>query len=155
VEINEEKSRTIDLSKGEHFSFLGFEYRRTQASTGVGWPLLTPKAEKRKALTHRLKDIFRRYRSQPAKRVIEQINPILRGWVNYFAVGNSSRCFASLKHWVELKVRRHLMRAQQRKGFGWKRWSTAFLYAELGLFNEYRVRWAMGMSKALPNRLAP
>jgi RNA-directed DNA polymerase len=155
VEINEEKSRTIDLSKGERFSFLGFEYRRILASTGVWWPLLTPKANKRTALTQKLKDIFRRYRSQPVKRVIEQINPILRGWVNYFAVGNSSRCFASLKRWVELKIRRHLMRAQQRKGFGWKRWSTASLYAELGLFNEYRVRWATGMPKALPNRSAP
>jgi RNA-directed DNA polymerase len=45
VEINEEKSRTIDLSKGERFSFLGFEYRRVLASTGVWWPLLTPKAK--------------------------------------------------------------------------------------------------------------
>lgn len=150
VEINEEKSRTIDLSKGERFSFLGFEYRRILASNGVRWPLLTPKAKKRKALTQKLKDIFRRYRSQPVGKVIEQINPILRGWVNYFAVGNSSQCFSSLKRWVELKVRRHLMRAQQRRGFGWKRWSRAFLYAELGLFNEYRVRWATGMPKAVP-----
>jgi len=112
-------------------------------------------SKKRKALTQKLKDIFRRYRSQLVKRMIEQINPIPRGWVNYFAVGNSSRCFASLKRWVELKVRRHLMRAQQRKGFGWKRWSTASLYAEFGLFNEYRVRWATGMPKALPNRSVP
>jgi RNA-directed DNA polymerase len=152
VEINEEKSRTIDLSKGECFSFLGFEYRRILASNRVWWPLLTPKAKKRKALTQKLKDIFRRYRSQPVGKVIEQINPILRGWVNYFAVGNSSQCFSSLKRWVELKVRRHLMRAQKRKGFGWKRWSTASLYAELGLFNEYRVQWVKDMSKALPSR---
>ncbi len=152
AEINEEKSRTIDLSRGESFSFLGFEYLRTLASTGVWWPLLTPKAQKRKVLTQKLKDIFRRYISQPVKRVIEQINPILRGWVNYFAVGNSSHCFSSLKRRVEKKVRRHLMRAQKRRGFGWKRWSTASLYAELGLFNEYRVRWAKDMPKALPNR---
>src|SRR5436305_8908501 len=34
VEINEEKSRMVDLSKGESFSFLGFEYRRVHSRTG-------------------------------------------------------------------------------------------------------------------------
>lgn len=149
VEINEEKSRTVDLARGESFAFLGFDYHRIQSSNGVWWPLTTPRAKKRKALTQKVKAIFRRYVSQPVSRVIEQINPILRGWVNYFAVGNSSRCFASLKRWIEQKVRRHLMRAQQRRGFGWKRWSRAFLYADLGLFNDYRVRWATGMPKAV------
>jgi hypothetical protein len=32
-------------------------------------------------------------------KVIELINPILRGWVNYFAVGPSSRCFAFIEDW--------------------------------------------------------
>ena len=41
---------------------------------------------------------------------------------------------------AEKKVRRHLMRARKRKGFGWKRWSRQWLYGELGLFNGYRVR---------------
>jgi RNA-directed DNA polymerase len=150
VEINEEKSRTVDLSKGESFSFLGFEYRRVLGSTGVWRPLFTPKLKKRKALTQKLKEIFRRYISAPVGRVIERINPILRGWVNYFAVGNSSRCFSFVKSWVEKKIRRHLMRAQKRKGFGWKRWSSAYLYEQLGLFNEYRVRHQRAVSKALP-----
>jgi hypothetical protein len=43
--------------------------------------------------------------------------------------------------WVEKKVRRHLMRARNRRGFGWKRWSTAGLYDTLGLFADYRVRY--------------
>ena len=47
------------------------------------------------------------------------INPILRGWVNYFAVGHSSRCFGFVRDWVEKKIRRHLMRARGRQGFGW------------------------------------
>jgi RNA-directed DNA polymerase len=38
-------------------------------------------------------------------KVIEAINPILRGWVNYSRVGNSSRCFAMIKDWVEKKIR--------------------------------------------------
>ena len=74
-------------------------------------------------------------------RVIAVINPILRGWVNYFRIGNAARCFAFVKNWVEKKVRRHLMRARGRRGFGWKRWSRAWLYMTLGLFNDYRVSW--------------
>jgi RNA-directed DNA polymerase len=33
--------------------------------------------------------------------VIAKINPILRGWVNYFRVGHSSICFGVVKRWVE------------------------------------------------------
>jgi hypothetical protein len=64
----------------------------------------------------------------------ERFNPILRGWVNYFAIGHSSRCFGYIRDWVEKKIRRHLARAAQRQGFGWKRWSREWLYGTLGLF---------------------
>ena len=83
--------------------------------------------------------MFRRHRSQPVDRVINLINPVLRGWVNYFAVGNPGECFNFIKDWVEKKVRRHLMRARKRKGFGWTRWSKQWLYETLKLFNSYRV----------------
>src|SRR5262245_14285889 len=65
---------------------------------------------------------------------------VLRGWVNYFAVGHSSACFCLIKDWVEKKVRRHMLRARKRKGFGWTRWSRPWLYDTLKLFNGYRVR---------------
>jgi len=42
---------------------------------------------------------------------VQLINPILRGWVNYFAVGHSSECFSFIKDWVEKKVRRHMARS--------------------------------------------
>jgi RNA-directed DNA polymerase len=61
------------------------------------------------------KAVFRRYRSQPIERVMNLINPVLRGWVNYFAVGPSSECFSFIKDWVEKKVRRHLAHAQTRQ----------------------------------------
>jgi RNA-directed DNA polymerase len=148
VEINEEKSRCIDLRKGESFGFLGFDFRRIRARTGNWRVQFTPKLKKRTALLRKLKEVFRRYRSQPVGRVIEIINPILRGWVNYFAVGHASKCFHMIQRWVELKVRRHMMQARKRRGFGWERWSTRWLYEHLGLFKAYRLkRFA---PKALP-----
>jgi RNA-directed DNA polymerase len=152
VEINEEKSRIVDLAKGGSFAFLGFEFRRILSRKGVWRPHYTPRLKKRTALLGKLREMFRRYASQPVGRVIELINPILRGWVNYFAVGHSSRCFSFVKDWVEKKIRRHLMRARKRKGFGWQRWSRRWLYDELGLYNHYRVRRAELGLKANPAR---
>src|SRR5690349_9374470 len=97
-------------------------------------------AEKAEGIDSEVKRNLAKICRRTSGKVIEQLNPVLRGWVNYFAVGNSSRCFSFVRSWVEKKIRRHLMRAQKRKGFGWKRWSSAYLYEQLGLFKEYRVR---------------
>jgi RNA-directed DNA polymerase len=140
VRINEEKSRTVDLARGGSFGFLGFDFCLVRDRYGNGRVRFTPKLKKRTALLQQLREVFRRNRSQPVNGVVEQINPILRGWVNYFAIGHSSRCLQFVKRWVELKIRRHMMRARNRRGFGWERWSTRWLYATLGLFNGYRVR---------------
>jgi RNA-directed DNA polymerase len=152
VEINEDKSRMVDLKKGESFTFLGFEYRRILSSNGVWRPNYTPKLKKRTALLEKLKEVFRRRTGQPVGKVIEEINPILRGWVNYFRVGHSSRCFSMVKAWVEKKIRRHMMRARHRNGLGWKRWSSEWIYEQLGLFKDYQVNRPRPLPKVAPAR---
>ena len=111
MRINEEKSRTVGLARGESFGFLGFDFRRPRSLQGKWRAQYTPKLKKRTALLHHLRAAFRRYRSQSVNGVVEIINPILRGWVTHFAIGHSSRCFQFVKRCVELKVRRHMMRA--------------------------------------------
>jgi RNA-directed DNA polymerase len=152
VEVNEEKSRTVDLAKGESFGFLGFDFRRVRSLRGVWRAQYTPQLKKRTALLRKLKKVFRRFQSQPVGRVVEIINPILRGWVNYFAIGHASRCFGYVRYWVEKKIRRHMMRARKLQGFGWTRWSRGWLYDLLGLFGNYRVRQSWSTPKALPTR---
>jgi RNA-directed DNA polymerase len=143
VEINEDKSRMVDLKQGESFTFLGFEFRRILSFQRKWRPYYAPKLKKRTALFEKLREIFRQHVSWPVETVIAKINPVLRGWVNYFRVGHSSICFGVVKRWVEEKVRRHLMRARGRKGFGWTRWSSEWLYDRLGLFNNYQLgRWS-------------
>ena len=131
VEINDEKSRMVDLERGESFGFLGFDFRYLRSLRGAMRPQYTPKLKKRTALLRELKEVFRRHRSQPVERVIYLINPVLRGWVNYFAVGNSSECLGYVKDWVEKKVRRHLARARKQPGFGWEQWSRPWLYLSI------------------------
>ena len=152
VEVNEDKSRRVDLEQGESFGFLGFEFRRIRSRRGRWMPLRMPQGKKRTALLRKLKEIFQGSRSQPVGGLIAKINPILRGWVTYFAVGHSSRCFSYIRDWVEKKIRRHLGRACQRQGFGWKRWSRERLYKTLGLFNEYRVSYQQPSSAVAPCR---
>ena len=141
VELNLEKTRVVDLSVEESFSFLGFHFRRNRTRNGKVGVLYRPTMKARRALTQKLKHIFRRYRLQPTSRVIGIINPILQGWVNYFRVGMSSQCFGYVKDWVEKKVRRHMMKARNIRGFGWDRWSRRWLSTELGLFSQYAVRY--------------
>ena len=140
VEVNEEKSRVVDLRNGESFGFLGFDFRRVRSRWGRWRPLYTPQRTKRTALLRTLRDIFYRHRSQPVSGVVQRINPILRGWVTYFAVGQSSRCFSFICYWVEVALRRHWLRNRKRRGFGWTRWRWLRVSRMVGVFLAYRVR---------------
>jgi RNA-directed DNA polymerase len=151
VAINEDKSRMVDLKEGESFTFLGFEYRRILSFRQKGRPYYAPKLKKRTALYEKLREVFRQHVSWPIEVVIAKINPILRGWVNYFRIGHSSSCFSKVKQWVEMKVRKHLIRARGRNGFPWKRRGSEWLYEGLGLFNDYQLRrWSS--AKVAPAR---
>lgn len=71
--------------------------------------------------------------------VQEKVNPIVRGWVNYFRIGNSRRVFDKIQQFVIRRMRRLIRRRQGRHGYGWKRITSEFLYSKLGLFYNYRI----------------
>ena len=141
VKVNSAKTKVVDLTEGDTFSFLGFVYRRVKTHRGKWAVVIIPKIKARTALLGKLKEVFARFVSQPVSRVIYLINPILRGWVNYFRIGHCSKCFGYVRSWAEKKIRRHLQRARKRHGFGWNRWSSAWLYNTLGLYNDYKIRY--------------
>jgi len=100
--------------------------------------LCTPRGEKADGAVAHAQAEVPQLSVPPISELIAQINPILRGCA-VLAVGHSSRCLSYIRNWVEKKIRHHLVRASQRHGFGWKRWTKAWLYGTLGLFAEYRV----------------
>jgi RNA-directed DNA polymerase len=139
VHINEEKTKELDLVKGDSFGFLGFEFRRLKTKTGKWGANYQPKKQARTKVIDKMRDVFQRHESQPLARVRDLINPILRGWVQYFRIGHSSKAFGYVKDWLTKKIRRHLMKAKGKMGFGWKLWSTKELYAIYNIYSDFKV----------------
>lgn len=141
LELNESKSRVVDAEK-ETFDFLGFTFRRvwnrhkTKRAT-----LYYPSKKSQKRLRARVKKVLCSKAPVPISEQIRRTNQLLRGWVNYFRVGNAAAVFQSIRWYVEVKLRRLLQRRAHRHGCGWKRYDYVYLYQRLGLFNDYGVRW--------------
>jgi RNA-directed DNA polymerase len=153
VELNKEKTRTVLLTeKGAMFAFLGFEFRwKPKSATAKAYAHTSPRKKKLTEVLRKVRDTLRRSQHLPVQEAVAQVNPILRGWVNYFRVGNSSRAFDKVKFHVERKVRRFAVKKLKRKGFGWTRWSSDVVYKMWGLFNDYRIRYYAGAKAgALP-----
>lgn len=142
VELNLEKTRMVNVLKGESFSFLGFDLRRVQNRSRTGhFILMTPKKKARIAVKARIRELIKSGGSKPAKDIVKQVNAVLSGWVNYFRVGNSSRAFSEVRDYTEMKIRTLLTRRKRRQkcSIGWRRWSNEYLYNVLGLYWDWKI----------------
>ena len=147
VEVNLEKTKVVDIIRGEPFAFLGFEFRRVRKRTGDGhFILLTPRKKARQALKARVRELLQHGGATPLKELIAHLNTVLTGWVQYFRVGNASRAFSEIRDYVERKVRALLTRRKRRhkRSVGWQRWSNEYLYGVLGLFWDGKLRPLQG-----------
>jgi len=143
VELNTAKTRTVLLTdKGAMFTFLGFEYRwKPKSITAKAYAHTSPRKENVTEVLRNVRDVLRRSQHLPVREAVAQVNSVLRGWVNYFRVGNSSRAFDKVKFHVERKVRRYAVKKLKRRGFGWTRWSSDIVYRGWALYNDYRIRY--------------
>jgi RNA-directed DNA polymerase len=150
VELNQEKTKVVNLLQGEAFGFLGFDLRRVSKRDGDGYLILmTPKKKARQAVKAKIRDIIRRGGAIPAGILVKRINATLAGWVNYFRVGNASSAFSEVHNYVEMKIRTLLTRRKRRQktSIGWRRWSNEYLYEVLGLFWDWRLQPLPGVEK--------
>ena len=151
VEINEEKTRVVDVKDGGSFGFLGFDLREARNRLGKRFILRTPKKKKQSELLRRVGRILKFSRHRKLPEVLERIGSVVMGWVNYFRVGNSRRAFDWLRFEMMRKIRRFVMKQKGRRGCGWKRWSNEAIYKKWGLINEYKVQYFYRSSvKVLP-----
>jgi RNA-directed DNA polymerase len=135
LELHPEKTRRVELYDGkEGFDFLGchlhkrlsgrlWEQKRKRLYFLQRWP--SRRAMQR--IRQRIKELTPRGRCHADVRdVIADLNPVLRGWGNYFGTGNAARQFGSLDGFVvrrlrTLRVKRKGRNLQPREADGWTR----------------------------------
>jgi RNA-directed DNA polymerase len=150
VQMNQEKTKVVNLTEGGCFSFLGFDIRLNRNREGKTYVSKTPRMKKRKEIGRKVRAVLKIHRSRPLEEVIQAVNVVVRGWVNYFRIGNSNSTFYKVRYFIEKKVRRFVAKRKGLKGFGWKRWSREEIYEKWGLYQDYRIRYLY--PKAVPNR---
>jgi RNA-directed DNA polymerase len=116
------------LELGHGFQFLGYHFESGRR---------TVRAKSLKALKEKLRQRTRRTRGDSLDRIIEDINPTLRGWFAYFKHAHKF-VFSSLDGFVRRRLRAILRRREKRPGQGkcyadHRRWPNAF-FATHGLF---------------------
>jgi len=148
LSVNERKTRIAKLPE-ESFDFLGYTIGRFYGKNGKAFIGTKPS---KKSVCRVLGKIHEETSSrwnweQPPERVAE-INRILRGWCNYFNQGPVARVYRLVRKYTERRLRRWLMRRQQRSGTGYKQYPDAYLYDRLGLLMLPESRMAMTKAKA-------
>jgi len=144
--VNEEKSRVVSFGAGVPFDFLGYTFRwvNQRKTPDKKMVLRRPQKKKRTRLLQKVGETLRRHLHVPVAQVVRRlINPIVRGWVNYFRWGNAGRDLSFVAWQVDMKVRRFAsrQRPKRRGGRAWTTWSNQEIYEKWGLFHDYRVSW--------------
>ena len=158
LELHPDKTRLVDLRRGrEGFVFLGCVFRKRRSILRAPhlhfmqrWP--SPRAMKRiRERVHDLTDV-RRTRASDVMEIITLLNPVLRGWGNYFKTGNAAAKFNQIDDYVHERVTRWLWRrGGQRTRFRISKWPHARLHG-MGLHQlRTRVRYPSQATEQRPS----
>jgi RNA-directed DNA polymerase len=120
--LSEEKTRIVHLTEG--FDFLGFTIRHYPApqTSRTGWKLLIkPSKEAVKDLRKKLKDQWKKAQGTNVQTVLNKLNPIIRGWANYFRTVVTKEIFSTLDHWMYGKEKHYAKQMHPNKSINWRR----------------------------------
>lgn len=96
LKVNRSKSAVARPSERK---FLGYTVTRQRE------PQLRVSPESVKRLRVKLKDVFRRGRGRNLGRIVEELTPIIRGWVAYYRLAESGKLFTDLDRWIRRRLR--------------------------------------------------
>ena len=145
--VNERKTRLVKLPE-ESFDFLGYTIGRFYDRNGRPYIGTRPsKKAVRKLLLRIHEETSRRWNWQLPEERIPEINSLLRGWCGYFNQGPVTRVYQLIRKYTERRLRRWLMRREQRHGTGYRQYPDEYLYQKLGLYQLPQNRTAVLKAK--------
>ena len=120
--------------RGNSFDFLGYSFMRSKRTGKV---TKFPRVKSQKNLRGKIKPLTKRTRGWNVVRVIERINPILRGYYGYFK-HTTEAYLESVDGWVRARLRGILRTQGNRRGRArgrdHQKWPNSY-FAKLGLFS--------------------
>lgn len=131
--LNRAKTTLVHVRQG--FDFLGFTYkeaysRKRRRYVRIKFPRAKSMKKARAGIKERVKNIPL---GEPLMEAIGALNRQLRGWANYFRIGNSYEAARELTSYACQQLRLFLRRRRARKDIvGYRRWPNGFFY-EKGL----------------------
>lgn len=121
LKIAQDKTRIVHVDDGFDFLGVNVKHYKTNAlkKTRGKVLLMQPSKGSLVDLKRRLKQEWHSLRGKPPRTVVYRLNPIIRGWANYFKYYVSTNALRSLSHWTHKKTWRHATRSHPNKGLRW------------------------------------
>jgi hypothetical protein len=129
--LHPEKTRIVYITEG--FEFLGFRFWRDDRGLH-----LQPRARAVQALRDKIRWMTRRKQQRRINELVGLANPVLRGWKQYFRIGDLRKLGRrlGLDRWVLRRLRACL--AKRWRTANWRRYPDPFFYRCLGLYSLQR-----------------
>ena len=145
LDVNTDKTKQIDARK-ESFDFLGFTFRHDRGIYGNNakyWNVIPSKKSELK-IREKFKKVFRYCRHYSSEDITRTLNPIIRGWLNYFSirgVSYPSKAKGKLHRYLDESFYRFFQRKSQRKCKLYRRGAFAYLVRYYGLIDPARYKF--------------
>ncbi len=142
VQINPQKTRIVHVRYG--FEFLGYKIKRggpqlrllpdkIRSGARAGALYAYPREKSIRRFMDQVRQRTKRRIPLSTEELIEQLNPLLRGWGHYYKRAHVRTIFNRLDRWIVRRIWSH--RFKRWRCAGWKALPSARLYGEFGLVN--------------------
>ena len=153
--LNAKKTRILNAGE-EVFDFLGHRFA-VQPSKLTGEPktFYYPSPKAMKTVKQKIREVVRTGQHWNLPELVkERVNPILRGWGNYFKTGNSRKHFLSIANYTTWTLCIMLRKKHKKRSKGWRDHPPSWFYDYQGLFKLYSLS-VVGNDQKRYGRLAP